>query len=467
VNSNLEVMSSQRASWKTSSKATSVVLALMIGFVLLDTSLLRISDFTINQLSLKDKTTIFAFTSVICLAAQYFVLNYVRKSAYLKKGAAKRYLELISTMVIMVQGGLAAVSLYVVFQVLVLAHYQVLSLVLVMTLSYALSIVQLAFLSQRFFSWFRIKRDSVVLVYGISTAILAINGVFTLVLVVDILLDKPATILPNRQITFPISQYGPITGIFNSIFFVSSLAAFLFTWAATALLLRHYSRRIGRIKYWLVLIAPLAFFLSQFITLSFDLLSPLIRADPVFFGVLLTVAFTFSKPIGGILFGIAFWTLTKNIRSQSIVRDYMNIAAFGLILMFVVNQSLVLSATAYPPFGLVTVSLMGLSSYLVFVGIYSSAISISEDTRLRTAIRKVALEQSKLLDSIGFAQMEEEIKKKVFKIVKTNSEFLLPESGIPSSLDELEAKDYINEVMEELRDLKIAKKEKGKRPSTQ
>ena len=39
-----------------------------------------------------------------------------------------------------------------------------------------------------------------------------------------------------------------------------------------------------------------------------------------------------------------------------------------------------------PPFVLVTVSFFGLASYLLLIGIYSSAVSVAEDSNLRRSI---------------------------------------------------------------------------------
>jgi hypothetical protein len=50
--------------------------------------------------------------------------------------------------------------------------------------------------------------------------------------------------------------------------------------------------------------------------------------------------------------------------------------------------------TPYPPFGIITTSLMGLSSYLVLVGIYSSAVSLSQDSELRRDIRDITIRES-------------------------------------------------------------------------
>jgi hypothetical protein len=55
------------------------------------------------------------------------------------------------------------------------------------------------------------------------------------------------------------------------------------------------------------------------------------------------------------------------------------------------NQATTLVSTPYPPFRLATISMFGLSSYLILVGIYSSAISVAADSELRRSIHKFAI----------------------------------------------------------------------------
>jgi hypothetical protein len=50
----------------------------------------------------------------------------------------------------------------------------------------------------------------------------------------------------------------------------------------------------------------------------------------------------------------------------------------------------------------------------------SVAVTLSQDLTLRNAIRKSVMEQSKLQDSIGTAQMERELQTSVLAIVKKN-----------------------------------------------
>jgi hypothetical protein len=93
----------------------------------------------------------------------------------------------------------------------------------------------------------------------------------------------------------------------------------------------------------------------------------------------------------------------------------------------------------------------GLSSYLLLVGIYSSAISVSEDSKLRQSIRQVAISEPKLLDSIGTAQMEQEIQRRVLTISKQTRTSMVDETGIQSSMTDDDMKQYLEQVIREVK----------------
>jgi hypothetical protein len=157
-----------------------------------------------------------------------------------------------------------------------------------------------------------------------------------------------------------------------------------------------------------------------------------------------------SKPAGGVLFGIAFWSIARSVK-RSAVRDYMFISAYGIMLLFTSNQAAVLITAPYPPFGLVTISFMGLSSYLILVGVYSSAISVAQDVNLRKSIRKTVEQHSNLLDNIGTSQMEQEIHRRVIKITKEKLNEMTEETGVQSSVTEDEMKQYMDNVLKEIK----------------
>src|SRR5205823_6088154 len=167
----------------------------------------------------------------------------------------------------------------------------------------------------------------------------------------------------------PFITSGSLTITLNYAYSVSSVISFMLSWVATILILRN-SSTIGKVKFWIVLIFPLAYFLIQFLPL-FSNIIPVISQSEILLSLYSLIP-QYSKVVEAILFGITFWTLARKLGHRSTVKDYMIMSAYGLVLLFASNQAILLVDSPYPPFGLVTISFMGLTSYLVLVGIYSS-----------------------------------------------------------------------------------------------
>ena len=309
----------------------------------------------------------------------------------------------------------------------------------------------IGFLGYRFIIWFKSNRTPVLLFYGIACIVLTINGAFAVSLVTLILRNVPPFATQHVGTGYPYFSIGSATYLVSYGYAISSVLTFIIWWAASILVLRHYYKEWGRKKYLIVIIMPLVFFLIQFEPVFFGLFSVFLNSEPVLFSTLYTLAFTLSKPVGGILFSIIFWMASKKLSSNIIVRNYLIISAYGLMLLFISNQAVILATASYPPLGLATVSFMGLSSFLVFIGIYATAVSVAEDIKLRRTIRKYALSEASLLDSIGMALMEDKIRKKVLKIAKEQQKNLVELTGIEHTLNETEVTKYLNEVIQEIK----------------
>jgi len=320
-------------------------------------------------------------------------------------------------------------------------------------MNYLLAIALLGFLSQRFLSWFKSNHNPVVLAYTLAIMMISINAAFTVLYVTNELTSKPSNI--QAEIT-PVAPYSSVYDIFNSGYVITSVMSFILTWVATVLLLHNYSRKLGRAKYWILVSIPLVYFLSQFQPLFLNVFEPFRLSEPILFGVIYTLFFSATIPVGAILFGIAFWSVARNMSSNT-VKQYMMISAYGMMLLFSSNQAAGLVLVPYPPFGLVTVSFFGLSSYLLLIGVYSSSISVAEDSNLRRSIRSFAMKESKLLDSIGTAQMEQEIQRKVITFTKRIQDRMTEESEIQSSLTEEDMKEYLEQVIREVKKDRQAK----------
>jgi hypothetical protein len=100
-------------------------------------------------------------------------------------------------------------------------------------------------------------------------------------------------------------------------------------------------------------------------------------------------------------------------------------------------------------------SFFGLSTYLILLGLYASAISVSEDIELRKSIKKSTLRESKFLDSMGTAHMERELMKRMLlKAKEEHKEFVQESGGIKSSLTEQDILSIVRETEDDVKEKK-------------
>ena len=105
----------------------------------------------------------------------------------------------------------------------------------------------------------------------------------------------------------------------------------------------------------------------------------------------------------------------------------------------------------FPPYGLVTISLIGISSFLLLIGFYSTAVSVANDTKLRVSIRKSIEQNLDLLGKIGNAEMELSLRRKVLGLTKVMEKELVEQTGIESSLSEEEVLNYATLAIREVK----------------
>ncbi len=445
-------------SYITSSRIIFVITCILTIALLIDTSLGRISNFISSNAQGSLLISIFTFIVITYIVGQYLILEYTNKR--IKDINRKSMLSNLSKIFRIFQYSISVFLIVVILEILANSNYHIITLTIIIIFSYGLSIVTLAILSKHFFSWFMSRKSFVVLLYSLSASAFVLSAVFSLVFVSDIMLKLP-NIIQFHYGSFPYF-YGPESPSFYLYngYVISSILSFILMWVATAMFLYHYSQKLGKTKYWIIISLPLVYFLSQFATFLLNIFDPFMQVSPVFFGVLLSIIFPISKAVGGVLFGIGFWTTARTINKSNVVRRYLVITAIGFILLFVSDQAISLIATPYPPFGLSSVSAVGLSSYLILVGLYYSAISLSNDVNLRRTIRESVLRESKFLDSIGKAYMEQEIKSKVIEVAKKQKINMAKESGFSPSLTEVEIEQYLEEVLTEVKKAKAQSSDK-------
>jgi hypothetical protein len=432
------------------SKVVLAITVVAIVAMMLDVSLARVYDLVEKQPTSLWRVTIFVLITAVLIVSMFLIMKYIGEKTANIRSISKLHVGTVHRAIWAAQTIIAAILVTIMVQIILVQYYNTILLIATVCISYGLAMGLLGLLAQRFFSWSLSNKNFVIIVYMLAAASLAVNAGFTLFYVNDVLLDRPKIMTPysggSMVSILPYTE----RAVLNSGFFISSIVSFALLWSATSVLLHHYASKVGRLRFWAIIASPLILFLGQFASYFGAVLDPLLSLNPVSYTMFVTLLFTLSKPIGGILFGIAFFTIARNFRHNTALRNYLIISALGFVLLYVSNQASVLVVTPFPAFGAPTVAFMGLASYFILLGIYSSAISISEDAKLRRILRRTALDESKLLDSVGTAYMNDEIQRKVLKMTKANSDKMTEVTGLDTAPSESDLKQYIEEVIKEM-----------------
>lgn len=434
-----------------------IIMCIAILALIVDTSINQIYYLNINEYPEVMKLIVFVVIGVIAAISQYASLQYVkRKSTDIRK-VSLLHVKTLHRIVSIAQSVLTGMFVIIVIQMIFETAYSVQALIFSIGISHFLGVSILIFLASKFFSWFRSDKNIVVLFYGISFAVIASNLLFASIIVIDFLLTKPEIIQPHFGLEYPYSDLGILTSVLFNGYNISSIAGFIMAWISTVLLLRQFSLRWKGRAHWVILSIPLVYFLIQFQPFFLNIFSDIVKSDPVSFGILRTLIITYSKPIGGLIFGAAFLTITVSLRRRNIKMDYATSSAYGFVLLFVSDQAILLSTASYPPFGLASTNFLGLSCYMLLVGIFSCAISISQNAKLRHEIRKLVENKSNMLESIGRSEMVHVLENEITQLHNKLDDRMRSETGMPSSLSTNEAKDYCSEVIAELEKFRISR----------
>jgi hypothetical protein len=436
-----------------------LLMSIVVITFLIDSLVGYIADFIPDRLVTNEGLALFIGIAVVFAVASVLILEYVK--AISKESRARAlYLHITHIGVTVAQYVLIAIIAFVIAQILISAQYNTVSLAVALSISYGLWIITLGLLSRAFFLWIKSSRSSgnattaskrnvMVLILALSMVAYVVNGVTGLANHLAILQQQLEVVTSADVAFFPEFDPESLESQIDTVYQISGSVAYVLTWIGSVLLLRPYIHRIGKIKFYAIMGSAMVYYLISFPLFVLGYTTPAGETDTDVMNNILIVGI--GSIFSGIIFGVAFLSVARTLQKGSALRDFMIIAAYGLLLFYVAGSAQV-SQAAYPPFGLASVAFTGLSCYLIYTGLYSSAISVSQDLTLRQSIRQSVKEQSKFLDSMGTAQMEGELQTRVLKTAKIASDSMAEETGVESSMSEDDMKDYMEIVMNELKD---------------
>ena len=346
-----------------------------------------------------------------------------------------------------VQYVLAANVILIIIQILVFSRYSIINLLSVTFISNFFTASLLVIFALSFLSWYKNKKQSIgILLYALAFLILAVSEVVSGSGSAYLLSQKDQWITPTSEVKFSDFPDGTFFDIFFSFYRYIDYASFLLVLFASAILLYHYSKKTSNPKIVLIIALPILGYTSSILD-ALHILSA--DTNPNLFFYYIYIALVSASV--GILFAFSFWIVSKKL-PDSPVKTFLKITACGFVLLYFSNNISVTIA-AYPPFGVNSLSLLSLASYFVLFGLYSSALSLSQDLTLRQHLRSLAKNDNNLLSSIGTAQMETEVKRAVGELKDVADEHekeLAEKTGIETPVPESEIEDYLKQVIEEV-----------------
>jgi hypothetical protein len=393
-------------------------------------------------------SSLFAFFVIFFIISNFIFLNYSKQGFSQNKLNPLISFKRLNMSIVLNQFILSLLLILIVVQLFLIKGYYLVTFSLLVYISIFSAIGFLLLLSYKLFKWFILDKNYLILMYGITFCLIILNLLISVILVTYEFIHHDQFI-KLRSIKIVISEfngYGNYSvGYLFTLNSYLSLASFIGIWIPTIILLKTHSIRIGKLKYWALVSIPLIYYYFPFAVYEFGILDDLFLNYGKDFNLLFSIFFGPFKIIGGLLFGLVFWISANKMKHKDLQILFKTVA-IGMTILFA-STALPSTIISIPPFGFLSLTFVGLASYMLLIGIFLLSIRLSRDSLVRKEIYNLAEEQSKLFRNIGIAQMEKTLQKQVKQILDNID---AKENVYPFEEDIERYKDFINEALTEV-----------------
>jgi hypothetical protein len=330
---------------------------------------------------------VFGLMVLISVTIQSVLIKKTRGSLKLE-GSKSKLGKAVVLIAFLLQYASAGILIITLFQIIFTSEYNVNLLETIVGINLITSSVLLTILLSRFLRTFRKSPSIVVLAYTIAIAILSLSDIITFIYVDNFLQRKPDYITSQFS---PWASYSPIVSPHVvSAYQITGIVSFVALWIATVFLTNHYASR-NKTKYWIFVSLPIIYFSSIYLISYLEhlhLLEQLGVQDNPVYSYTYNLFLNTVRTAGGIMFGVAFFMLSKTIIHNQLKKSIVIIGA-GLALLFSANASSLIIMTLYPPWGIISATFSIIGSYLLLIGFDSATFYLATDASLRRIIAKL------------------------------------------------------------------------------
>jgi len=432
-------------SFKITNKLALFFILVISVITIIDSNVINFYAYTNKELPVFSKIGIFTIFSIIFAIIAIVLLKTIGRYDLMSSYKQRKAQNLVRFTALASQFMVIAFLAIEILQMAFVKMYNSSLTLLILFSSFASSVLFILLLVVLLVRWFRSSKNFMIIAYAISFSFVFVYLVLSIVYVNVqyrstsewIKAKALHSILVNSSVSDLSFSYGVTLDAL-------SLLSFVFVWVATVALLRQYRNKIGRTRFWAIIMIPLIYFLFPFETYFTNFSGTLLSGSPVIFSVIYILLFSATKQVGGILFSIVFLTAATKIKQPNL-QNSLKIAAIGIAVIFSSIEINSLLYAAYPPYGVLTIMLMPLGSYCLFIGLFASARLASQDKKLRREFYQSAEKQLAFLQTLGKMQMENELEKNLKSILKRSS-------VLDESRDDYRREENVRELVQEIID---------------
>ena len=398
------------------SKLALIIISTMVVLTVVDSNFVKV--FFGTSLDIPGNFHLLLFVSFVIIASiiNNICLQFVRNNDTEARASRPTVLRTTYFGTLIVQYGILIILIIIITEMLVVQAYGKFLLLLVVYLSHFWSAIMIAILAFAFVQWFKFTRSPSILVYGVVSIVILFLILIALPLLTEQYSLQTVSIYPRDYTSLILDTIVPSTNI-AFVFGLGNLVLplmILSSWILTVSLLKVYAYRIGRRKFWVIVSIPLLFQLFSFVVRNPDFVT-----DPNIVQTIYSKQFQFVIGIGyqisGLFFASGFFIIAIKMKRKG-MKNYLLISAIGIASLFSSIQPGMPFYAAYPPFGLVTLMFLALSSYMLLVGMLGSAAYVSNDSELRQEIAKGLDRDSDVLKKMGWAEIQRNIESRVLPL---------------------------------------------------
>ena len=401
--------------------------------------------FNTSEPSQSFNLSVYIFLVLVFVITNYFLLRYSMQYVLSKR---KSKLWIYSWAIVICQTLICVTLFFPILQLFLFKSYSILSVETAAYLAHVLALISLAILAYQFINWFRSNHKFIIFMYACALCIFIVS-VITSITFFNFKFSSYVEEIKLRSIKSSIldsPSFGSSIKFLILFYDYLTIASFVCAWIPSVILLRTYSRS-GTIKFSFLIILPLIYFLIPFISTHLGFFDNLRLEFGRQFNLVYSIIFAPYKQVGAILFGLVFLTTASKIKRKNL-KLLLSISGIGLTVFFASTVTHGLKYIVAPPFGIVTVSFMGLGSFMLLIGITTSTRELAKDFRIRSEIQKSIGEQFSFLKTLSSTEREQSLQKTVKRIVSKTA--LSTDSESEEIAQEEDYKTMVKEVLDEL-----------------